>query len=40
MKKVQSINIILTIYFFTYIANHSPFDKESKALMALPEENE
>ena len=32
MKKVQSINNILTIYFFTLIANHSPFDKESKAL--------
>ena len=40
MKKVQSINNILTIYLFTLIANHSTFDKESKALMALCEENE
>ena len=40
MKKVQSLNNILTIYLFTLIANHSTFDKESKALMALCEENE
>ena len=40
MKKVQSINIILTNYLFTLIANHSTFHKKSKASMVSPKENE